>query len=192
MSRLLPGVVLAAVAGVVGGVLGVLIGFLAVLILLDRFLDRFAGAAGLQALEAEHVFLRLSHERRRAAMARRLYRRPAGYDDLAYLADDSGWAAIADRRRLGLRSVPIESIVGTADLHKAAIFDREFRPPEFSRGRWMLMYRAARRDAGLPPISVYRVGDEHYVRDGHHRVSVARAMGAEAIDADVVELLPRA
>jgi ParB-like chromosome segregation protein Spo0J len=35
---------------------------------------------------------------------------------------------------------------------------------------------------------VYRVGDKHYVRDGHHRVSVSRALGAESIDAQVVEL----
>jgi hypothetical protein len=35
----------------------------------------------------------------------------------------------------------------------------------------------------MPPISVYRVGDLHFVRDGHHRVSVARALGAATIDA---------
>jgi hypothetical protein len=40
----------------------------------------------------------------------------------------------------------------------------------------------------MPPISVYRVGEEHVVRDGHHRVSVARDLGLGAIDADVVEL----
>jgi ParB-like chromosome segregation protein Spo0J len=41
---------------------------------------------------------------------------------------------------------------------------------------------------GLPPISVYRFEGRHYVRDGHHRVSVARALGAADIDADVTEL----
>ena len=51
------------------------------------------------------------------------------------------------------------------------------------------MYRAVRRGAQLPPISVYRVGEQHFVRDGHHRVSVARAMGADSIDAVVVELI---
>jgi ParB-like chromosome segregation protein Spo0J len=52
------------------------------------------------------------------------------------------------------------------------------------------MYIAAQRGASLPPISVYRIGDRHYVRDGHHRVSVARATGADAIEAYVVELRP--
>ena len=47
---------------------------------------------------------------------------------------------------------------------------------------------AARRGAPLPPISVYRLGDRHYVDDGHHRVSVARALGMAAIDAEVTEL----
>jgi len=42
--------------------------------------------------------------------------------------------------------------------------------------------------APLPPVSVYRVGAEHVLRDGHHRVSVARELGLERIDAEVVEL----
>ena len=51
------------------------------------------------------------------------------------------------------------------------------------------MCHAAQHGTELPPISVYRVGEAHFVRDGHHRVSVARALGAIAIDAHVVELL---
>jgi hypothetical protein len=178
-------------AAVVGGLLGVLLGFLAALILLDRFLDRVLGPAGLGTLEAEHAFLRLSHQRRRASLERRVRGRHPESDDLAHLPEDSGWVAVATRRRLGVLPIPVDSIVGTVDPHKAATFDRCFRPPEWSRGRWTSMFRAARRGAGLPPISVYRVGEEHFVRDGHHRVSVARATGAEEIDASVVELGPR-
>jgi hypothetical protein len=80
--------------------------------------------------------------------------------------------------------------VGTTDHHKAVAFDGEFRPPEWSRGRWTQMYLAAERGASFPPISVYRVDGRHYLRDGHHRVSVARATGAVAIEATVVELRP--
>ncbi len=47
---------------------------------------------------------------------------------------------------------------------------------------------AGRRGAALPPISVYRLGGQHFVRDGHHRVSVARSLGMAAIDAEVTEL----
>ena len=47
---------------------------------------------------------------------------------------------------------------------------------------------AGRRGAPIPPISVYRVGDRHFVDDGHHRVSVARSLGMAAIDAEVTEI----
>jgi hypothetical protein len=182
--------VLAVAAGVIGGLLGVLIAFLAGLILLDRFLDRMLDRAGLGTLEAEHAFQRLAHERTRASIERRLRHLPPDSDDLAYLAEDRGRLAVAGRRRIGVVPIPVSSIVGTVDEHKAVTFDRCFRPPGFSRGRWTLMYRAARRGVELPPISAYRVGEQHYVRDGHHRVSVARALGADSIDGHVVELVP--
>jgi hypothetical protein len=51
------------------------------------------------------------------------------------------------------------------------------------------MWIAARSGTTLPPISVYRVRDRHYIRDGHHRVSIALALKADAIDADVIELI---
>ena len=41
----------------------------------------------------------------------------------------------------------------------------------------------------MPPIHAYRIGDLHFVKDGHHRVSVARAMGLKDIDAYVTEVL---
>jgi hypothetical protein len=187
--RLLPAGLLAVAAGVIGGLLGVLIAFLAGLILLDRFLDWLLDRAGMGTLEAEHAFRRLSHERTRASIERRLRHLPPDRDDLAHLAEDSGRLAVAGRRPIGLVPIAISSIVGTVDEQKAATFDRCFRPPGFSRGRWTLMYRAARRGARLPPISAYRVGEQHYLRDGHHRVSVARALGADSIDAHVIELV---
>jgi hypothetical protein len=161
---------LLAPAGIVlGGVPGFLLAFMAGLLAVDRALD----LAGGHLVGAEEAFAR----------ARRWRAVP-----LAYLADDSGWAATCARRRLGVHAIAIETIVGSSDRHKAEVFDRSFRPPDWSRGRWSQMYAAASRGAELPPISVYRVGEEHFVRDGHHRVSVARALGAVAIDAVVVEL----
>ena len=94
--------------------------------------------------------------------------------------------------RLGVLPIPVASIVGTVDPHKAEAFDAEFRPPPYGRERWSQMCHAVQAGAALPPISVYRFEGRHYVRDGHHRVSVARALGATDIDADVTELLPRA
>jgi hypothetical protein len=172
------------VAGVVvGGVPGFLVGFVAALVAVDRAL----GSTGASRIEAEQRFRRLSRERRRAELAARIRRRPAA--GLEYLADDVGWPAVARRRRLGLQAIAIDSIAGTTDRQKAAAFDAAFRPPAWSRGRWTVLFLASRRGAELPPISVYRVGERHYVRDGHHRVSVARATGAASIEAQVVELI---
>jgi hypothetical protein len=170
---------LVVAAIVLGGVAGILLAFLAGLLVADRILDRVIGGTGFDWLDADRRFQRLRRRRHRARGA-----------PLAYLADDTGWAAAAPRKRIGVQAIALESIVGTSDRHKADAFDDGFHPPEWSRGRWTQLYLAAQRGAQLPPISVYRVGDEHYVRDGHHRVSVARALGSSQIDADVVELRP--
>lgn len=180
LSRLVPAGLIAVAAVITGGLSGVLLGFLAVLLVIDRVLDRLLGPAGVGSLEAEHAFKRLAHQRRRAAKH--------GCATLVYLPEDTGWVSVAQRRVRGIETVEVASIVGTVDRHKSTSFDCAFRPPDWSRGRWTLMFRAARRGTEMPPVSLYRVGDEHYVRDGHHRVSVARAIGAGAIDAEVVEL----
>jgi hypothetical protein len=182
--------VLLAAAIALGGLGGILIGFLAGLIAADRILERFTGVMGWDWIDADRRFRRLARQRRRARLTSRVQRDASDRLRLPYLPDDEGWVAIAPRRRLGIQPIAVESIVGTSDRRKAEAFDSAFRPPEFSKGRWTLMYLAARTGSELPPIEVYRVGDEHYVRDGHHRVSVARAIGADDLDAQVVELIP--
>ena len=47
---------------------------------------------------------------------------------------------------------------------------------------------AQARGLDLPPVAVYRIGERHVLRDGHHRVSVALDQGRDEIEADVVEL----
>jgi hypothetical protein len=90
-------------------------------------------------------------------------------------------------RRLGLQVIPLRSIVGTVD--RSRDFDRRFRPTsERPRQRWERIATAQRRGEAMPPISVYRIGELHFVRDGHHRVSVARALGYADIDAYVTEV----
>ena len=86
------------------------------------------------AISSMRSFLRLARRRRRAARVRRLRGRPRpDGDQLVYLALDTGWAAVAPRQRLGVQTIPIESVVGTFDDHKAVAFDRCFRPPRWSR-----------------------------------------------------------
>jgi hypothetical protein len=167
----LPAALLAAGVAI-GGLPGFLAGFVAALLGIDRLLDRLHGFGGWGMDDAEHRFDRLVRERRR---------RPS---QLRYLPED---AAVARRRR-GVEPISLRSIVGTVDAHKAEAFDADFRPPSYSRGRWSQMYHAVESGAELPPISVYRLGAHHFIRDGHHRVSVARALGADDIDAEVTEL----
>ena len=163
---------LLAVGIAIGGIPGFLAGFVAALLGIDRLLDRLHGFGGWGMQAAERRFDQLVRERRRHP------------SQLRFLAEDS----TALRRHRGVQPIPVHSIVGTVDPHKAEAFDGEFRPPSYSRGRWSQMLHAVESGSELPPISVYRVGDEHYVRDGHHRVSVARARGADDIDAEVTEL----
>jgi hypothetical protein len=69
-------------------------------------------------------------------------------------------------------------------------FDRRFRPTTGRvRPRWERIATAQRKGHAMPPIDVYRIGDMHFVKDGHHRVSVARALDHGTIDAYVTEVL---
>lgn len=91
-------------------------------------------------------------------------------------------------RRLGLQTIPLDSIVGTVDRERE--FDRSFRPTSRRlRGRWERIAEASRRGEAMPPIDVFRVVGLHFVEDGHHRVSVARQLGLEVIEARVKEIV---
>jgi hypothetical protein len=91
-------------------------------------------------------------------------------------------------RRLGLQLIPLDSIVGTVDRSRE--FDRSFRPTSPRvRDRWQRINLAQRKGQAMPPIDVYRIGELHFVKDGHHRVSVARAFGHTDIEAFVTEVL---
>jgi hypothetical protein len=124
---------------------------------------------------------------RRAALGgllARLRRRPDGL--LAYHEVRRGLAAAESYR--GVRAVPVDRIVGSTDRYRD--FDRAFRPRRgHCAGRWVSVARAHGEGKSLPPVQLYRVGDGYFVRDGHHRVSVARFRGQAVIDAEVVEVV---
>jgi hypothetical protein len=91
---------------------------------------------------------------------------------------------------LGLQIVPLDSIVGTVD--RGVDFDRGLRPTSARlRSRWERIAAAQRRGEALPPVSLYKIGDLYFIRDGHHRVSVAKSLGRTDIDAYVVEVTTR-
>jgi hypothetical protein len=85
----------------------------------------------------------------------------------------------------GLQTIPLEQIVGTVGRYRE--FNRAFLPTrEHIRARWKRVYQAA-HEQGFPPIEVYRVGEVYFVRDGHHRVSVLKELGATTVEAYVTE-----
>ncbi len=143
---------------------------------------------GLPQQDAQSDFAR---QRRHLALSRLVSRLRLEPDDVSeMLPFEEVLAALGrvSQRDLGLRSIPLESIVGTvARRHNE--FDRKFRPTSSGvRGRWEGIATARRRGQAMPPIDVYRIGELHFVEDGHHRVSVARAMGDTHIDANVKEV----
>lgn len=84
----------------------------------------------------------------------------------------------------GLRTVAIAQILGSEG--RSTDFDREFHPlKDHNRQRWQGIARARLQGKALPPVSLVQVGDVYFVRDGHHRISVARALGQEDIEAQV-------
>jgi hypothetical protein len=148
------------------------------------------GGTGFPSADAQDDFSRARRSQVLAALGRRLRREP---DDVALImpfdevVDALGMVGEVE---LGLETIPLDSIVGTVD--RTRDFDRGFRPttPRV-RGRWQRIAAAQRRGEAFPPISVYRVGDLHFVRDGHHRVSVAKSLGREDIDAYVTQVRTR-
>jgi hypothetical protein len=147
-------------------------------------------STGLPSLDAQHDFLRA---RRRAVLGRLAARLRLEPDDIGVVLpyqevlDALGFVS---ERELGLQVVPIASIVGTVD--RGRDFDRHFRPTSGRvRGRWEQIAAAMRRGQAMPPVDLYRLGEIHFVRDGHHRVSVACALGYVEIDAYVTEVVTR-
>jgi hypothetical protein len=144
---------------------------------------------GFPQTDAQFDFSRARRRRALARLANRLRGQPGGR--VAILPFEEVVQALGRRgeRRLGLRSIPLDSIVGTVDRGRE--FDRGFRPTSSRpRGRFERIATARRRGEAMPPIRVYRIADAHFVEDGHHRVAVARAQGQPDIDAYVTEVVP--
>ncbi len=147
-------------------------------------------SSGFHSADAQGDFSRARRARLLAAIGRRLRREPSDVGLILPFEEVVEALGVTGREDRGLEIVPLDSIVGTVD--RAADFDRGFRPtsPRL-RSRWERIAAAQRRGESLPPISLYRVGDLHFVRDGHHRVSVAKSLGRGDIDAYVTEVQTR-
>ena len=89
--------------------------------------------------------------------------------------------------QLGVQAIPVNHIIGSVDRYRE--FDRYYLPKERHLDeRWVGIRTAQMEGKELPPIQVYKVGELYFVKDGNHRVSVARRQGQAFIDASVIEL----
>jgi hypothetical protein len=144
----------------------------------------------MPGVDAQHDFLRA---RRQAMMGRLAARLRGEPDDVGVvLPYDEVLEALGfvSERSVGLRVVPLDAIVGA--VGRGRDFDRRFRPTSARvRSRWEQIATAMRRGESLPPVSLNQIGELYFVADGHHRVSVARALGRTEIDAYVTEVITR-
>lgn len=90
----------------------------------------------------------------------------------------------------GHRTIPTKAIVGSVGRYND--FTREFLPRMAQDAqRWARVKVAARSVSELPPIEVYQLGESYFVRDGNHRVSIARREGVDYLEAYVIEVRTR-
>jgi len=89
----------------------------------------------------------------------------------------------------GLQQVPLKDIVGS--VSRLQDFDRNFLPlrdDDIYRWAGVKTAMTSPHSTGVPPISLYQIGDAYFVLDGNHRVSIAKEMGMETIEAYVTEI----
>ena len=145
---------------------------------------------GSPRADAQSDFARARRRRALALLSARLRREPDDVGVILPFEEVVDALGRTGERSLGLQLIDVETIVGTVD--RTRDFDRDFNPttPRL-RERWERIAEAQRRGEAMAPIDVYRVGSLHFVRDGHHRVSVARAQGLDTIAANVTEVVTR-
>ena len=143
---------------------------------------------GFPRADVEDDFLRVRRRQVLARLSRRLRREPDDVNLILPFDDVVAALGLKGERSLGLQTIQLNSVVGTVDSQRD--FDRRFRPTSGRvRERWERLALAQRRGESIPPIDVYRVGNLYFVKDGHHRVSIALATGQTTIDAYVTEIL---
>lgn len=100
------------------------------------------------------------------------------------LAKVDAASTVHARRNAGMQTVPISQIRGSEG--RSRDFDRDFNPLQsHTKDRWLSIAGARQRGRVMPPVELIQVRDVYFVQDGHHRISVARALGELDIEAKV-------
>jgi hypothetical protein len=142
---------------------------------------------GFPRADVENDFMRARRHQAMSRLVQKLTREPDDVNMILPFNEVIEAVGMEGERNLGLQTITLDTVVGSVDSLRD--FDRRFRPTSARvRERWERMALAQRRGVSMPPIDVYRVGSLHFVRDGHHRVSIAIATGQTMIDAYVTEV----
>jgi hypothetical protein len=145
---------------------------------------------GMPRLDAQNDFLRARRHAVAARLAARLRGEPNDVRMVLPYEEVIEALGFVSERSIGAEVVQLDAIVGTVDRERD--FDRSFRPTSGRvRSRWENIAAATRRGEPMPPVDLIRIGEIYFVRDGHHRVSVSRALGRRDIDARVTEVTTR-
>jgi hypothetical protein len=128
---------------------------------------------------------RLYHAARRRAQLGKLYSALTGRSRrLFHLSAIQLACHVRDRHHAGTQAVPIDHIRGSEG--RCEEFDVNFWPLQTrTKGRWLSIALAHYMGESLPAVELIQVGELYFVRDGHHRISVAKALGQIHIDAQV-------
>jgi hypothetical protein len=138
----------------------------------------------LDQMRLRNDFDRAYHRAKWGNRLARLRHRPNGL--LSYQETRRQLVVTGESYR-GIRLVPVDQIVGSTD--RCHDYDSAFRPLRAnSAGRWVSVARGYAAGRSLPPVQLYQVAGLYFVRDGHHRISVARVRGQGWVDAEVVEI----
>jgi ParB-like nuclease domain len=142
---------------------------------------------GLPLTDAQDDFNRARRRRILSRAAARLRGEPSDLNVILPFEEVVEALGYRGERQMGVQTIDLDSIVGTVDRSRE--FDRSFQPTSSrTRPRFERIAKALRKGEAMPPIDVYRIGELHFVKDGHHRVAVARALGWRDIDAHVTEV----
>lgn len=131
------------------------------------------------------------HRARRQAFIKEILSRLRGYSVnlLSYEEVRKKLKAQSSADR-GLQEIPLDAIVGSVNRYDD--FTRDFLPRRSSLAqRWARVKMAVSESVGLDPVEVYQIGEAYFVKDGNHRVSIARQFGAKTIQAYVTEIITR-
>lgn len=121
-------------------------------------------------------------------LGRRFWSKLVGRDNaLQDLRQVLAGMQVDGRSYIGIQSVAISQIRGSEN--RVDDFDADFNPLQsHTMNRWISVAMARQQGVALPPVELVQLGQAYFVRDGHHRISVARALGQKEIEAEITRL----